>query len=94
MLNHLTPNTKKNKSLKVTFQIPRNPPIEVKSFGTYVKKLRTDKGLLQKELAAEIGVTGDTIVNWEKDRTFPSKKWIKLLAKCFGVRERSFSKYK
>jgi DNA-binding XRE family transcriptional regulator len=49
--------------------------------------------LLQKELAAEIGVTGDTIVNWEKDRTFPSKTWIKLLTQYFGVREKSFLRY-
>ncbi len=41
-----------------------------------------------------MGVTEDTIVNWEKDRTFPSKKWIEQLGQYFGVSERSFSKFK
>jgi DNA-binding XRE family transcriptional regulator len=64
----------------------------VKSFGTYVKKLRADKGLLQRKLGIEIGVTENTVVNWEKDRTLPSKKWTKLLGRYMGVRESRLEK--
>jgi hypothetical protein len=41
-----------------------------------------------------LGVTGGTICNWEKDRTFPAKKWVKLLARYFGVKEKSFLRYR
>ncbi|MBU0708029.1 helix-turn-helix domain-containing protein [Patescibacteria group bacterium] len=33
-----------------------------------------DKGLYAKELAKMLGVTDDTIINWEKDRNKPQGK--------------------
>ncbi|MBU0477045.1 helix-turn-helix domain-containing protein [bacterium] len=33
-----------------------------------------DKGLYAKELAKRLGVTDDTVINWEKDRNKPQGK--------------------
>jgi len=40
---------------------PKNP----QTLGERIKKARMDKGLLIVELAELIGVTADTIINWE-----------------------------
>ena len=40
-------------------------PKEPKSLGERIRKARMDKGLLIRELAAQIGVTEDTVINWE-----------------------------
>jgi transcriptional regulator with XRE-family HTH domain len=41
--------------------------------------------LFAKELASLIGVTEDTILNWEKDRTYPSQKKMLLLKERLGI---------
>ena len=40
-------------------------PKEPKSLGENIRKARMDKGLLIRELASQIGVTEDTVINWE-----------------------------
>jgi DNA-binding transcriptional regulator YiaG len=40
-------------------------PKEPKSLGERIRKARMDKGLLIRQLAAQIGVTEDTVINWE-----------------------------
>ncbi len=40
---------------------PKNP----QTLGEKIRKARMDKGLLQRELAEQIGVTEDTVINWE-----------------------------
>jgi hypothetical protein len=40
-------------------------PKEPKTLGEYIRKARMDKGLLIRELAALVGVTADTVINWE-----------------------------
>ncbi len=40
-------------------------PKEPKSLGEKIRKVRMDKGLMIKELASQIGVTEDTVINWE-----------------------------
>ena len=41
---------------------PKNP----QNLGERIRKARMDKGLKIKELAEQIGVTEDTVINWEK----------------------------
>ena len=52
-----------------------------------VKELRKKKGIQQKELAIEIGVTQPTISDWEKNKKDPSGERLKKLAEYFGVDE-------
>jgi len=40
---------------------PQNP----QNLGEKIRKARIDKGLMIKELASQIGVTEDTVINWE-----------------------------
>lgn len=42
-------------------------------------------GLTQKELADKLGVTGATVVNWEKGHTTPSIEMCLKLSKVFGI---------
>ena len=50
-----------------------------KTLGELIRKHRIESNLTAKELASIIGVTEDTILNWEKDRTFPSQERLTLL---------------
>jgi DNA-binding transcriptional regulator YiaG len=40
-------------------------PKEPKTLGERIRKARMDEGLLIRELAALVGVTADTVINWE-----------------------------
>lgn len=44
---------------------PKGYPLEPRSLGEHIRKRRLDLGLLQAEVAAEIGVTESTVWNWE-----------------------------
>ena len=52
-----------------------------------VKELRKKKGVQQKELALEIGVTQPTVSDWENNKKDPSGERLKRLAEYFGVDE-------
>ncbi len=51
---------------------PRNP----QNLGQQIRKARMDKGLLMRELAEIIGVTPDTIINWEVRGLRPAKRYL------------------
>jgi len=55
------------------------------SFGHNLAKLRTEKGICQKEVAAYMNVTIATISNYETDRHFPDGDALCKLADYFGV---------
>jgi len=55
------------------------------TFGEIIKKLRTDKGLTQDELAEKIYVTRTAISKWESDRGFPNIESLKAISKYFSV---------
>ena len=54
------------------------------TLGQKIKKLRTDKGLTQKELSDQVFVTFQTVSKWEKDENEPDVSTLRLLAKVFG----------
>jgi transcriptional regulator with XRE-family HTH domain len=41
------------------------------TLGAHLKKRRRELGLLQREAAERMGVSADTVVNWEKGKTEP-----------------------
>lgn len=55
------------------------------SFGCILTKLRTERGIYQKELATYLKVSIGTISNYEKDRHFPDPNTLCKLADYFGV---------
>ena len=46
-------------------------PKHLKTLGDHLRKKRLDSGLLQKEVAAQMGVDTASIVNWESNRIQP-----------------------
>lgn len=44
---------------------------EPRSLGEHLKRRRRELGLLQREAAAQMGVTVDTLIGWEKNRSKP-----------------------
>ena len=54
------------------------------SLGQRIKKLRTDMGLTQKDLADQVHVTFQTVSKWEKDENEPDVSTLRELSKVFG----------
>lgn len=50
-----------------------------------LRAARVNKGLTQKEVAAMMQVTTDTIISWEKAETFPNVPQISKLEKIYDV---------
>jgi CYTH domain-containing protein/transcriptional regulator with XRE-family HTH domain len=55
------------------------------SFGNFILKLRTEAGLSQAELAAEIGVTNKAVSKWEVGRSKPSMNTVRKIAALFHI---------
>ncbi len=49
-------------------------PKEPKILGDYIRKWRMEQGLLIKDFARQIGVTEDTVINWEIRGMVPRHK--------------------
>lgn len=50
---------------------PKDYSEDPQTLGEHLKKRRRELGLLQREAAARLGVSTETVVNWEKGRTEP-----------------------
>jgi DNA-binding XRE family transcriptional regulator len=59
--------------LKITRRAPKPGPFPAgpQTLGEHVKQRRLELGLLQREVAAQIGVSKWTVINWETGRTQP-----------------------
>lgn len=59
---------------------PSNP----KTIGEHIKKRRLDLNLFQKDVARVIGVTEDTIINWEVKGIAPQMKYMSRIVEFLG----------
>ena len=50
-----------------------------------VKELRIRRGMQQKELAVELGITQPPVSDWERQKADPSRDNLKRLSELFGV---------
>lgn len=50
-----------------------------------LKAARVNKGLTQIEASKMIGVTEDTIGNWERYRSFPNVLQIRKIEEVYGI---------
>lgn len=80
-LNHPKSNLL-NRSYGLIFPIPKyifneDYPVDPKTFGERLRKARMDAGLMIKELAALVGVTEDTVINWETRGMRPLRKTVR-----------------
>ncbi len=52
--------------------------------GTRLRELRNQRGLLQKEIAAHLGISQQGVARWEKGQTEPDLETVKKLAEYFN----------
>ena len=55
------------------------------SFGEKLKKLRMQAGLSQEKLAAALGITKRTVINYEMGKSLPPAESLTNISKYFGV---------
>lgn len=60
-------------------------PREPKTLGDHLRKRRLDLGLLQKDVATEIGVDLKTLCNWERQRTEPEIRFLPAIFRFLGT---------
>lgn len=53
--------------------------------GRTIKKLRLERGINQEELGRRVGVSKQSISNWENENIMPSIELLLRLADFFGV---------
>ncbi len=58
-------------TLKASRPLPTVYPQALNTIGDHIRKKRLDLGLLQKEVAQQLGVDSNSVTNWEKGRTSP-----------------------
>lgn len=54
-------------------------------FAETLKKLRTERGLSQRELSEQIHITRSTVARWESGSRMPDVTMISRLSQCLGV---------
>lgn len=54
------------------------------TFGSRLRKLRTERGLTQEQLALEIGVTKGAVSQWELDGNEPEFDSLKIIREILG----------
>ena len=59
-------------------------PHHLRILGDHLRKRRLDLGLLQKEIAKEIGVNKSTITNWELNHNYPELRFIPAIIEFLG----------
>jgi len=64
--------------------IPKPYDFEPKTLGEHVRKKRLKMGLMQKEVAKQLGVVPWTILNWEKGHTEPPIVSIPAIVRFLG----------
>ena len=54
-------------------------PVHPETIGEHLRKKRMDSRLMQSEVADIIGVSAESIWNWEHGKTKPSKKNLEII---------------
>jgi DNA-binding transcriptional regulator YiaG len=64
--------------------LPKDYPKELSTLADHLRKKRLDLGLLQREVAARIGVDPDSICNWERQRNIPEIRFMPKIIEFLG----------
>lgn len=56
------------------------------NLGSAVKRLRTENGMTQEDVAAYLGISYQAVSKWETGTTLPDITLLPAIAACFGVR--------
>jgi transcriptional regulator with XRE-family HTH domain len=63
------------------------------TLGTFLRKLRLERGLQQKDVAKLLGVANDSVTYWENDRCLPRKNNLTKLMRFFGIEKEAFAQF-
>jgi len=63
---------------------PRGYPQALATLGDHLRKARLDRGLLQEEVARELGVSLGTVVNWEQNHTAVATRFMPQVVAFLG----------
>jgi len=63
---------------------PRGYPLSLATLGDHLRKVRLDRGLLQEEVARELGVSLGTVVNWEQNHTEVATRFLPRVVAFLG----------
>ncbi len=63
---------------------PRGYPQALATLGDHLRKARLDRGLLQEEVARELGVSLATVVNWEQNHTGVATRFMPRVVAFLG----------
>ena len=63
---------------------PRGCPRELRTLGDHLKKARLLQGLVRREAATALGVSGETIENWETGKTVPRAELRERIVRFLG----------
>ena len=55
------------------------------SMGEIISTLRKEKGMTQKDIADQLGITDKAVSKWERDIAFPDTATIPKLAEILGI---------
>jgi DNA-binding transcriptional regulator YiaG len=59
-------------------------PKAPKTFGERLRKFRKEKGLSMRQFAEELGVSEDTVINWEVREVRPGRRNLESLLKVLS----------
>ena len=79
---HASLSGEKRELREIRFRVSRYVLIDVSTFSGFLRQKRLEKGLTQEKLAKIIKVTTQSIRNWEKKRSLPSKE---LLERIYDI---------
>jgi len=71
-------------SLVAPKPLPPEYPAQLRSLGDHLRAERLKRGLLQKQVAAELGVNVNTVVGWEVGREEPKVSYIPAILRFLG----------
>jgi transcriptional regulator with XRE-family HTH domain len=63
---------------------PDRYPKQLNTLGDHLRARRIDRGLLQKQISEQIGVSGMTITNWERNATHPPVQYLPAIYRFLG----------
>jgi len=65
---------------------PKNPayPAELKTIRDHIRMVRLDRQLTQKQVSTFLGVTADTVTNWELNRNYPRQRYYQSIYEFLG----------
>jgi len=70
--------------IKLRASKPKDWPDQPQTLGEHIKKIRRERGLLQRDVARALRVDSMSVVNWEKNRTTVGARFVPAIIEWLG----------